>query len=310
MRWMQMEKWQKEFMDNYDKLVVKEDSIIYEPNCLPSCVGKCCIGKDIMVYPYDVWRIMNDEKVSEFLGVTSSHDLYTSNNATGSPLLNYYLGPESRMPLAAISMIKTKSGPSICPFSSTVRKLTSDKDYAKFKDGKWENMDYMLADDGDPVLTCVLEKVKPLICRSYPLGRAGRIALQTDKSKPQEYPKMEYVLVPDAQCAKFRDPSKKMTVREYVAKWNLDKLFHMSDLVMQFYEYLNSEVKDEKARYLTGMLLYDFDLPALNLLDKMQKKSDKEAIRYIRPKDFPTLLEITRRTVDNLVKTDKPPEHK
>lgn len=292
-----MEEWQKKLADNYDKMVVKDDGIIYESNCL-ACGGRCCIDQEILVNPYDVWRIVHNERVSDLLGIKTSHDLYTSDNSSGKPLLRYYLGPSSRLPLACINMREIDKETKVCPFNSPIKALKDYNDFRKFRNGRYDEIDYLKSAEGNPSLLCIIDEVKPTICRAFPLGRAG-LKRKDDNHTSQEFPEMEYILMDDANCKKFRVPDKKMTVREYINKWNLDHLYQMSDLVKDWHEYLLKEVKNEKARYVAGIPMYDFDVPGLT---KAGGKPDPQIIKEVRPPDFKMLVQINQKIITRILK--------
>jgi len=283
---MSAREWQKEIIEKYEQFLVSEDDLIYEYDCF-RCGGKCCINNDVLINPYDVWRIVTNEKVSGALGIYTTHDLFTPRGKRGEPLLRYYLGPESRLPLACINMIEVSEGLTICPFNAPIIKGKNKEEIEKYVRSGFGDAEFLRADDGSPMGLCVLEQAKPTICRAFPLGRAGK----AEKSKDR-FPKMRYIRVDSKRCDEFKKPGSAITVREYIRKWDLDRAYEMSDKVYELYRLLGDKVKSEAERYFLGIMFYNFDIPFL------EHGREPRKIRVARPAEFEEVLELVKSVIE------------
>jgi hypothetical protein len=283
---MSAREWQKEIIEKYEQFLVSEDDLMHEYDCF-RCGGKCCINNDVLINPYDVWRIVTNEKVSEALGIYTTHDLFTRRGKRGEPLLRYYLGPESRMPLACINMIRVRTDLTICPFNAPVIKGKDMEDIERYVRDGLRDAEFLRADDGSPVGLCVLEQAKPTICRAFPLGRAGKAKDANDK-----FPKMRYIRVDSKTCDKFKKPESAITVREYVKRWDLDKAYEMSDKVYELYRLLGDRVKSEAERYFLGIMFYNFDIPLLEC------GGNPKEIRKARSAEFEQILGLVKSVIE------------
>jgi len=280
--------WQKELVEKYEQIRVGPDDPVYEYGCI-RCGGICCFNTDVLINPYDVWRIVTDDTTADLLGINTSHDLYTPANRLRRPLMNYYLGPSSGLPLACINMIELNENLRRCPFLAPVKIVKSKEDKAKLALGRLVEIGFLEADTGGPASLCVLEKAKPTVCRAYPLGRMG-----TNPKAEEGWPKMEYIWVEAEHCKPYRKPGKKMTVMEYVRKHELDRLYAMSDEIQKWHEKLSKKTSNPAERLLAGLVLYDFDLLFLPQLDISYAKGRevRTKLQQLRPCRFDDLLDL------------------
>lgn len=271
----------QDLVENYEKYLVKEDDIIYEYNCI-KCGGKCCINQDVLINPFDVWRIINNENVRKMLGVRTTCDLFEPLDGR-KPLLSYYLGDRSRLPVACINMVELGENFTICPFNAPAKIFSGD--FLKIKSMEdFLKLPFFKAADGTPVGLCALEMAKPTICRAYPLGRMGSKKLDKKRLDFTELPKMQYIYV-GQNCEKFK--VNEVTVKEYIKKWDLDKTYRMSDLVNEWRNLLLRKVPNERTRFFLGKAVFDFDCLIIDQFGR--GVSDKE-LREHRPESFEILI--------------------
>jgi hypothetical protein len=242
-------------MSRHGEYAVTDDSPAYDHDCI-RCGGRCCFNNDVIIGPHDIWRIVTG-KDARALGIRTSHDLFRKSDRDGLPLLNYYIGPESGMPVASINMRRLGEKATVCPFLAPVYMAGSEAETSSFDMESLKKLDTLKAEDGTPVGLCALENSKPTICRAYPLGRLGLSA-----SDGKDPPKMGYVWTEGERCRKYRAEDGPMTVREYVSKWGLDGAYRQSDMTMEWMRAVR-EVRGEREKFSLGILFYNFDLAAV-----------------------------------------------
>ena len=87
-------------------------------------------------------------------------------------------------------------------------------------------------------------------------------------------------------------------MREYVEKWDLDRSFAMSDLVHAWCDTLLAKVPDPDRRYLLGMVLFDFDIPGMELMRRENIPPGPEAYEMIRQLRHDTFENLMRSMVN------------
>jgi hypothetical protein len=292
-------KWQQDLTANYDKLRVSDSDPVYEYDCL-GCGGGCCMNNDVLVGPHDVWRIVTSD-IGKAMGFTTSHHLFTPQPGRDRAMFDYYLGPESRLPMACIRYRQPAKDFKVCPFLAKAYVVTSPEDMKKAAAGDPEGLPLMKNRDGAAAGLCALEEAKPTICRAYPLGRMG--LANREKGKPgDKAPEMFYVWAEGKRCREFRRPESKLTVGEYVKKWGLDEAYRQSDLVNDWREQ-TLRIPNERARHFLGMVFHDFDLPTLA---RLEEQGVPEEQRYLmtmaaRPKTFDELADIQTNTLKRIL---------
>lgn len=288
-------KWQEELTRNYEKLRVSDGDPIYEYDCL-GCGGQCCTNNDVLVGPHDVWRIVTSD-IGKAMGLTTSHHLFAPLPGRDRPFFDYYLGPDSRLPMACIRYRRPVENLKVCPFLAPAYVAKSREDLAKAMANHGEGLTQMKNKEGGAAGLCALEDAKPTICRAYPLGRMGLANKEKGKA-----PEMFYVWAESKRCQEFRRPDSKLTVGEYVKKWGLDEAYRQADLVNDFRE-KSLRVPNERARHILGLMFHDFDLPALA---RLEDRGVPEEERYLmavasRPKSFDELAEGVSMALDRVL---------
>lgn len=285
--------WQKDLLEHPEKYRVGNSDPINAYDCF-SCGGRCCTNTQVSISPYDIYRIVQTPEVAEPLGIFTSHDLFAPRKEGEEPLLAYYLGPGSRLPQVAINMVEVGEEFTICPFNAPVVVQRDKKDAEKLKPS---DLTFLKAKYGNLARLCVLERAKPTICRAFPLGRM--IKLEKDASG-QPRPKTQYVKMDTEWCDQFAIPGGRMKVRDYIKKWSLDEGYANSDAVFAWHKAMSDRVKDEQGRYVAGLLLYDFDLPALEAAEKFGWKGEEKMalVKKLRPPSFENLMRRGYRAIE------------
>ncbi|GEM_PF-2065320 len=292
-------KWQEELSRNYEKLRVSDSDPVYEYDCI-GCGGGCCMNNDVLVGPHDVWRIVHSD-IGKAMGFTTSHHLFAPLPGRDRPVFDYYLGPDSRLPMACIRYRRPVEDFKVCPFLAPAYSVSGPDDLAKAVAGRPEGLKMLKARDGSAAGLCALEEAKPTICRAYPLGRMG--LADGKKGQPAgKAPEMFYVWAESKRCREFRRPDSRMTVGEYVKKWGLDEAYRQSDLVNDFRE-KSLRIPNERARHLLGLMFHDFDLPALVRLEDQGVPEEERYLMAVasRPKSFDELAEGISMALDRVL---------
>jgi Fe-S-cluster containining protein len=287
--------WQQELMSRHGEYAVTDDSPAYDHDCI-SCGGRCCFNNDVIIGPHDIWRIVTG-KDARALGIRTSHDLFRKSNRDGLPLLNYYFGPESGVPVASINMRRLGEEGTVCPFLAPVYVAGSEAEAANLDRESLKKLGTLKAEDGSPTGLCALENSKPTICRAFPLGRLG-----LSKEDEKEPPRMGYVWAEGERCRKYRADGKPMTVGEYVSKWGLDEAYRQSDLTMDWMREVR-QVRGEKERFSLGILFYNFDLAAvLKAGPGFSRKEYAAKAEKLRPDSFEEIHTAQMRLVRSVLR--------
>jgi len=269
----------------YDELRVKDDDEIWQYNCL-ECGGGCCFNADVLVAPYDVWRIMHNKTITKRLGIKTTNDLYHPEK--GRPLLNLYIGEQSHLPVASINNMELSDDLSLCPFAAPVLVAKSKAELKKILKKDFDKSLFFRTPDGIPAIFCGIQEEKPIICKAFPLGRMGRNNVDEDK-----LPEMKYVKMDTERCDKFRIKNTCVTVKEFIKNKDLEKDYVMSDLVYALYDRIKRLGVSDNLRSMIGNILYDFD-----------------NLRSGRPRTFQELVQIIHYTFDTAPKRRDKEEEK
>jgi hypothetical protein len=287
--------WQQELLSRHEEYAVTDDSPAYDHDCV-RCGGRCCFNSDVLVGPHDIWRIVTG-KDARALGIRTSHDLFRKSDRDSLPLLNYYIGPESGVPVASINMRRLGEKATVCPFLAPVYVARSEAEAANLDVESIRKLDHLKAEDGSPSGLCALENSKPTICRAYPLGRLG-----LSKEDEKEPSKMGYVWAEGERCRKYRADGKPMTVGDYVSKWGLDEAYRQSDMTMEWMMSVR-EVRGEREKFSLGILFYNFDLAAvLKAGPGHSRKEYAEKAAQIRPDSFEEIHAAQMRLVRSVLR--------
>ncbi|MFB0545251.1 MAG: hypothetical protein ACETVN_06040 [Asgard group archaeon] len=287
-----MADWQKKIVENLDGITVSlDDEVVFDGyKCLSECNGLCCFDIQVMVDPFDIFRITRSKHVQENLGITDTTKLYEGEQ----PLLLYYVGGTSNMPFAIINFrpvkvlgkdVKIKKCPFLVP---AFPKLYAEKKGKKGKKGGKARY-FVVARAGEPMI-CALEKAKPTICRSSPIGRA---LMYSGKDRKKEY---RFIYKPpDPKCPACK-AEKKVKVRDYVEEWDLINSYKYKDL---FFDQICwfEEKKFHFPRdliYKLGQILYNFDEPLIkNIIETYREANNRTG-----ELEFKELYEVFKKMVE------------
>lgn len=126
-------------------LLALDSRVHFDPRVCLDCGGYCCFNPEIILSPYDVYRLVKGQAF-KLVGVDGL-------NAFVEKYCDVYIGEYSKIPI----VLMPKSGS--CPFLSP-----------RISVGE-ENKFYVAATSrGKPVLLCGIHMFKPMKCRYYPLG--------------------------------------------------------------------------------------------------------------------------------------------
>ena len=269
-----MVEWQKRIVENLEGITVSlDDEVPFDGDkCLSECSGICCFDIQVMVDPFDVFRITRSKHVHENLGITDTTKLYEGEQ----PLLLYYVGRTSNMPFAIINFRRVKVlGKDVkikkCPFLvPAFPKLYAEKEGNKGNKGG-KGRYFVVARAGEPMI-CALEKAKPTICRSSPIGRA---LMYSGKDRKKEY---RFIYKPpDPNCPACKT-EKKVKVGDYIEEWHLINSYKYKDLFFDLICWLQ-EKKFQFPKdliYKLGQILYNFDNPLIkNIIETYRKANGR-----------------------------------
>jgi hypothetical protein len=225
-----------------------------------NCSGSCCLGTDVLLYPYDVWQLAQSPALAG-AGIDSTVKLFKGE----PPLLDLFLGHASRIPVASIHHAPFGgNGPMACPFLAPAFERTPGKPRL------------LKTVDDKPTLLCGVHANRPTICRSYPHGRMV-----------QQDPKTGAVL--DVLIADNRDQCKRcyvdsdkgpeQTVAEFLEKSGTAEGYKQNDRWTALWPVL-SEIKTDQLRWMVGQMAYNFDAPSVS------KGLEGREIAWRRPKTY------------------------
>jgi Fe-S-cluster containining protein len=161
--------------------ILEKETDTFEFGC--SQCGECCINKtDIMVSVWDVVRI------SDVLNMPSKEICLK--------FLNFYIGRNSKFPIATLKSFQMTKDISICPFLSFIK------------------------DNEKLASKCFIQKDKPFACAMYPLGK-----ITSDKNKIQWiHQKM------DCKAKKT-----KVTLGDWINQYNLEGHYEATNIMLHFF---------------------------------------------------------------------------
>jgi len=226
------------------------------------------MNKDVLVNPHDIWMLF-ESGVAQSLGFNQTVDLYEGVHAP----LSLHLGPHSGAPVSSINFRPVaepeegKEPITICPFAApVVTEFVSEEKLEAFKLGKIEDpaeakeilqkiTNIEVLENGVPRFLCALHSAKPTICRAYPIGRAGSLAVED--AKDGKVAPMRYVQVP-LTCGK---PTVEWTVQKWVDHWGLEERYKGSDLYHELASFIsaNKDVLPQELRWNIANIIYNFD---------------------------------------------------
>jgi Fe-S-cluster containining protein len=143
-----------------------DDKVKFDPEACFPCGGVCCFAPEILLTPYDIYRLAK-AGVFKKLKVNLSDFL--------KKFCEVYVGPHSKVPIVKLGTEEHRA----CPFLAPV--LCKDKDGV---------LKQKIGGSGKPMFLCGIHNVKPFKCRLFPLGmiassdgRSGIVFLNRDSCK-------------------------------------------------------------------------------------------------------------------------------
>ena len=194
------------------------DDIVNIPNC--NGAGECCCGVKLMVEPSDVWRIMNNKRACEKLGIKTTMDLY--NEDPEKAILAYSVtGPDADPMCVAVLKEKAHGLYKVCPFLEK-------------KDEGYE---------------CILGADKLTTCKTTPIGRT--IVRETGE--------WGYV-VTDAFCKECPKSQERIDVRieHWLKEHGMEDRYRQTEMWNGCIMWIKTKAKDELYKRLAVLVGYDW----------------------------------------------------
>jgi hypothetical protein len=210
---------------------VEEDKITLDTVCsMAKCdgVGNCCKDRPLFVEPADVFRIVKNEQVRKTFGVTSTRDLYRSEE--GKRLLMYTYDREQRLP---VCMVVSKEYPG--------------------SEGNVRVCSFYRDDVMGPV--CILGEDRLTCCKSDPITRFGRVTnKRTISGWGYDHNKIICASCPQADPNGVRE----QTVGSWLKVCGAEERYRESDLFLAFIDCMKG-ISDESLCGIASGMIFDWD---------------------------------------------------
>lgn len=233
------------------KMLKSEDKFKFD--C--TACGQCCLDIAVLVNPMDTYMMARSKMARNTYGVRWTHDLLSKR------LVEAYRGPDSRIPIATIKFKKAaRGGTSYCPFLMPAR---SDQHDMSVLDGMNRSQAYALSVLKGVKFVCGLheEKLKPIICRLSPLGRAYR---SESEGKPS---RLDVFWQPIAGCPGVKS-DREQVVSKYMDRAGIPSIQRYSQW---WFDFAAGEARGTVAKMddddcaKLGAILFDLDWVLLGL---------------------------------------------
>ncbi len=265
-------KWHQAIFQNFrQKVLDLNDSFPYDSRkCVSDCGGKCCCNNSVQLSTYDIYQIVTSP-IAIQLGLGDTTKLFEGTK----PRLFHYIDPNSGIPRARIFNTEISEDLSVCPFLGTTKMARSKRDLINLRKGLHWKIPNLYAKNGTPARLCVLQTVKPTICRSSPIGRlqeGGR-----DGEPPRDY----YFLQPPLENCVCVKTAKRVKLRDFLTQSKVNEYYQANTELNEILDKLGPphDPSPPSLREVLLIVLYDFDFPpVLHGLDPVKVRPTYNAL--------------------------------
>lgn len=235
--------------------------------------GHCC-ATDVMIGPYDVWRLVHSDAVASKLGIRLTSDLFGGEGA----YLRLYLGSRSKLPQATIVNRPNEArGKPTCPF------LTPIGDFVPVL-----GIRPRLTVDNKPMNGCGIHEARPTICRGYPFGRIsgsnGSVKLIDWRDQC-------------ASCYSGYLGGAMVPLGQWLEDTGTAEGWRKTGVFLPLIEKLR-KIESDNIRFVAGLVLFNFDIGW-----QRQGRTDAEIVS-LRPATFEQHLECVSQFADAAIAFD------